>query len=103
MTPPIRILDGGLATELEARGFDLSDRLWSARVLVEAPGAIEAVHRAYFAAGASVAITASYQATIPGFLAAGLRAEDARAAIRRSVELARAARSAQLAEGSDAP
>jgi homocysteine S-methyltransferase len=86
------VLDGGLATELEARGHDLSDRLWSARLLVEDPDAIEAVHVAYFDAGAQVATTASYQATIPGFAAAGLDREAALAAIRRSVELARRAR-----------
>ena len=31
------ILDGGLATELEARGHDLTDALWSARLLLDAP------------------------------------------------------------------
>src|SRR6185312_1329694 len=59
----IVVLDGGLATELEARGHDLSDRLWSARLLLTDPDAIEAVHVAYYAAGAEVATTASYQAT----------------------------------------
>jgi homocysteine S-methyltransferase len=93
----VRILDGGLATELEAQGFDLSDRLWSARVLVEAPSAIEAVHRAYFEAGATVATTASYQATVPGFVAAGQDAPAALAAIRTSVALAIAARDAYQA------
>lgn len=88
------MLDGGLATELEARGFDLSDRLWSARVLVEDPAAIQAVHAAYFAAGATVATTASYQATVQGFAAAGLDRAAALAAMRTSVELARGAREA---------
>jgi homocysteine S-methyltransferase len=91
MTMPT-VLDGGLATELEARGHDLSDRLWSARLLVTHPESIEAVHLAYFAAGADVATTASYQATIPGFEAAGLDRQAALRAIRRSVELARRAR-----------
>ena len=57
------VLDGGLATELAARGFDLSDALWSARLLADAPEAIEAVHLDYFEAGADIAITASYQAS----------------------------------------
>lgn len=92
--PAIHVLDGGLATELEARGFDLSDRLWSARVLVEDPAAIQAVHAAYFAAGATVATTASYQATVQGFAAAGLDRAAALAAMRTSVELARGAREA---------
>ena len=86
------VIDGGLATELEARGHDLSDRLWSARLLLTDPDAIEAVHVAYFAAGAEVATTASYQATVPGFAAAGLDRAAALGAIRRSVEIARRAR-----------
>ncbi len=67
------VIDGGLATELEARGHDLSDRLWSARVLLTEPDAIEEVHLAYFRAGARVATTASYQATVPGFAGRGTR------------------------------
>src|SRR6185369_2394052 len=86
------IVDGGLATELEASGHDLADRLWSARLLLSEPDAIEAVHLAYYRAGAQVATTASYQATIPGFAAAGLDRATALEAIRRSVALAQDAR-----------
>jgi homocysteine S-methyltransferase len=82
------VLDGGLATELERAGHDLSDRLWSARLLLDDPDAIEAVHLAYFKAGAQVATTASYQATVPGFVAAGRTADDALEAIARSVSVA---------------
>ena len=86
------VVDGGLATELEAAGHDLSDQLWSARLLLSEPDAIEAVHLAYYRSGAQVATTASYQATIPGFAAAGLDRATALEAIRRSVELALSAR-----------
>jgi homocysteine S-methyltransferase len=92
------VLDGGLATELEARGHDLSDRLWSARLLLSEPDAIEEVHLAYFRAGARVAITASYQASLEGFEAAGLDRATALQAIRRSVELAQGARRRFLEE-----
>ncbi len=85
------VLDGGLATELERRGADLRDPLWSAKVLVEDPDAIRRVHEAYFEAGADVAISASYQATFEGLARRGIeRAESARL-MRRSVELAREA------------
>jgi homocysteine S-methyltransferase len=97
------VLDGGLATELEARGFDLSDRLWSARLLLTDPGAIEDVHLEYFRAGALVATTASYQATVPGFAAAGLDRAAALAAIRASVTIARRARDRHVSEASDQP
>jgi homocysteine S-methyltransferase len=86
------VLDGGFATELEARGHDLRDSLWSARLLRDDPQAIEDVHAAYFEAGADVAITASYHATLEGFEAAGIdRAEGARL-LRLSVGLAERAR-----------
>jgi homocysteine S-methyltransferase len=86
------ILDGALATELEARGCDISGTLWSARVLCEQPGAIEALHYDYYAAGAQVAITASYQASYEGFAAIGIGADETTRLLRLSVELARNAR-----------
>ncbi|WP_396625186.1 homocysteine S-methyltransferase [Luteitalea sp.] len=88
----LMVLDGGLATELDARGFDLSDALWSARLLADAPDAIEAVHLDYFEAGADIAISASYQASEAGFAARGYSREDTDALLQRSVVLARAAR-----------
>ncbi len=97
----IVVLDGGLATELEARGFDLSDGLWSARLLVSDPDAIEDLHLDYFRAGARVATTASYQATEPGFEAAGLDRHAALDAIRTSVMLAQRARTRYLEERTD--
>jgi len=86
------ITDGGLATELEARGHDLSDDLWSARLLVDAPEEIVAVHCAFFRAGASIATTASYQASFDGFAERGISRNDAVRLLRRSVELAMDAR-----------
>src|ERR1700744_6112569 len=86
------IADGGLATELEARGHDLSDALWSARLLVDAPQEITAVHAAFFRAGATIATTASYQASFDGLAARGIGRDDAARLLRRSVELAKNAR-----------
>ena len=85
------VLDGGLATELERRGADLRDPLWSAKVLVEDPDAIRSVHAAYFEAGADVAISASYQATFEVLAGRGIDRNQAAALMRRSVELAREA------------
>ena len=97
--PPADVLisDGGLATELEARGHDLSDDLWSARLLAEAPDEIVAVHEAFFRAGAHIATTASYQASFEGFAAQGIDRVEAERLMRRSVELARSARGAASA------
>ncbi|WP_084729046.1 homocysteine S-methyltransferase [Streptacidiphilus neutrinimicus] len=84
-------LDGGMSNELAADGHDLSDALWSARLLRDAPQAVAAVHRRYFAAGARVAITASYQAGFEGFARAGADRAEAEGLLRLSVTLAREA------------
>ena len=86
------ILDGGLATELEARGESLNHPLWSAKSLLSAPEKIAAVHYSYFLAGADLAITSSYQATFPGLTAMGLSIQEAEQVIRNSVQVAIQAR-----------
>ncbi|GHH68009.1 homocysteine S-methyltransferase [Promicromonospora soli] len=96
---PVLITDGGLATELEARGHDLSDHLWSARLLVDAPGEIKAAHLAFFRAGAVIATTASYQASFDAFEARGIGRDEAVRLLRRSVELAQAARDEMAGDG----
>ena len=101
-TRPFILLDGAMATELEARGCNLADSLWSAKVLVDNPELIREVHLDYFRAGAQVAITASYQATPAGFAARGLDEAQSKALIGKSVELARKAREAYLAENPQA-
>jgi homocysteine S-methyltransferase len=88
------LLDGALATELERRGADLNDPLWSARLLIEQPDLIRQVHRDYFEAGADVATSASYQATFEGFARRGLDATQAAALMRLAVRLAVDARDA---------
>lgn len=89
---PLLIIDGALATEMERRGADLHDALWSAKYLIDEPQRIQAVHRDYLEAGADVIITASYQASIPGFVARGLSTKAAYQLIQKSVDIARAAR-----------
>jgi homocysteine S-methyltransferase len=88
----ILFVDGGLATELEARGYDLGGGLWSARLLRDDPEAIKKLHRDYLEAGADCIISASYQGTVAGFVRHGLSEEAAEALLRRSVLLARSAR-----------
>ena len=94
----IVVLDGGLATQLEAQGNSLADALWSARLLLENPGEIVRAHLAFYRAGAAVATTASYQATFEGFAARGIDHAGAIGLLRQSVALASEARAAWQAE-----
>ena len=85
------VLDGGLSNQLEAQGADLRDTLWSARLLADDPARITTAHAAYYAAGAQVVITSSYQASFQGFATRGIDKAQAAQLLRRSVELAREA------------
>lgn len=98
---PVVVLDGGLSNALAERGHDLSDELWTARLLRDAPEEIATVHRAYFDAGAHVATTASYQASVVGFERAGMARAEAERLIRRSVTIARDARDEVQATAED--
>ncbi|WP_086853076.1 homocysteine S-methyltransferase family protein [Amycolatopsis kentuckyensis] len=88
------VIDGGLSNQLEAAGHDLSDELWTARLLRDEPSAIADAHAAYFAAGASVVLTASYQVGFAAFARHGIPAPETARLLHRSVSLARAARDA---------
>ncbi len=92
------ILDGALATELERRGANLNDPLWSAKLLIEQPELIRQVHLDYFLAGADVATTASYQATFESFARRGFDHAAAAALMADSVRLAVQARDAFWSE-----
>ncbi|GGN95691.1 homocysteine S-methyltransferase [Streptomyces albiflavescens] len=97
------VLDGGMSNQLESAGHDLSDELWSARLLAERPEAIVEAHLAYFEAGADVAITSSYQATFEGFAKRGISHRRAAELLGLSVELAREAARRAASEGVTRP
>ncbi|MBX9718080.1 MAG: homocysteine S-methyltransferase [Microbacteriaceae bacterium] len=98
LTAPI-VLDGGLGSHLEETGHDLSGALWSARLLIDEPSAIRDAHRDYFAAGAMVAISSSYQVSFEGLATIGIDAAQGEDLLRRSVDLAREARDANRPDG----
>jgi homocysteine S-methyltransferase len=94
------VLDGGLATELERRGQDLNDDLWSAKVLLESPEEVRNVHVDYYRHGADVATTATYQASFEGFARKGLDRKQSRALFEKAIDLACEARAQALAGAS---
>jgi len=99
----VLVLDGGLATALEARGCDLADELWSAKILLEDPDLIRAVHLDYLRAGADCITSSSYQATLPGFRNRGLSDEMGRGLLELSLRLALDARESFWGEEGNRP
>jgi homocysteine S-methyltransferase len=88
MSKRIKILDGGMATSLEEKGFDLTGNLWSAKILLDNPEAIRTVHYEHASAGADIITTASYQASRSGFRKSGYSESDYLRALEMSVILA---------------
>ncbi len=87
------VLDGGLSAALEEAGHDLSDELWTARLLLSDPDVVRAAHLAYYRAGADVVITSSYQASFEGFARRSLTDEQTVGLLKASVSIARTATS----------
>ena len=56
----ITLLDGGMGQELLHRSGDKPTHLWSTQVMVDHPGLVADIHRAYFDAGATIATTNTY-------------------------------------------
>lgn len=56
----ITLLDGGMGQELIARAGSDPGPLWATRVMLDHPGLVRAIHEDYFAAGASLATTNTY-------------------------------------------
>ncbi|MCF0254074.1 MAG: homocysteine S-methyltransferase, partial [Duodenibacillus sp.] len=97
------VIDGSMSTALEILGAAFTgSKLWTARTLVDNPGVVKEVHKAYFRAGADCGITCSYQATIPGLTAEGLTPAESEAVIRNSVEVFLQARDEWWREGGEA-
>lgn len=92
------VLHGALGTELEARGYDISGNLWSAKFLLDGSEAIQTIHRDYVLAGADVVTTSTYQASLASLVNVGLSVDEAQKLIVKSVSLAKDAREEALQE-----
>jgi homocysteine S-methyltransferase len=58
----VLVIDGGMGTELEARGVRMDDAAWSGAANLEHPDVIGAAHEDYIRAGAEVIITNTFSA-----------------------------------------
>ena len=101
----ITLLDGGLGQELVRRAGDAPTPLWSTRVMIDHPGLVEAIHRAYFDAGATVATTNTYALHRDRLEAAGLeeRFSDLHQAALAEAQAARAKNGSGRVAGSIGP
>ncbi|KAF6761164.1 homocysteine S-methyltransferase [Ephemerocybe angulata] len=94
MTTKVTILDGGLGTALEHElGTDVSESpLWSTRAVINSDQTIVNAHRLFIRAGAKIIETATYQASVPNLVVAGLSLNDAKETMHKAVKLAQRAK-----------
>ena len=95
------LLDGGLATEMEAQGHDISGNLWSGKMLISNPQSIIDTHRAYLDAGARCIISAGYQVSHKSLHDAGVPDDVADRVIASAVAVAADAREQFLAASTE--
>src|SRR5581483_5778286 len=84
------VLDGGMGTELQARGVPMDDEAWSGIASLTAPEIVREAHEDFIRAGADVIIANTYAAARLPLERAGYGDRVAEAN-RRAVELAREA------------
>ena len=88
-TNRVVVLDGGMGTELEARGARMDHEGWSALANLEEPLLVREIHEDYIRAGADVVIANTFPANRTALAAAGFgdRVEEAnRAAVTAALE-----------------
>ncbi len=92
----VLLLDGGMGTELQARGFTGTLPLWSAGANETHPNWVKDIHRAFIEAGADVCTTNTFRTTAYHYQQTGLsqpaaeaKAKDMTFAAVRSAQAAR--------------
>ncbi|XP_001605767.2 homocysteine S-methyltransferase [Nasonia vitripennis] len=94
MTSDVKVIDGGFSTQLVTHVGEVidGDPLWTSRFLYSNPDAVFQTHLDYLRAGSHVIETATYQASIPGYVKYLDRTEEeALQLIKTAVELAKKA------------
>ena len=90
------LLDGAMATQLAARGFELRAPLYSARALLDAPELVAEIHLDYLRAGAQVLTSNTFNLHTPTLAEAGI-AELQGPLVARAIELLEVVRRTALA------
>jgi methionine synthase I (cobalamin-dependent) len=88
----IAVVDGGMGSELEARGARMDHEAWCGLANLEVPGLVREIHEDYIRAGADVVIANTFPTNRPALTAAGLgeRVEEAnRAAVAAALDARR--------------
>jgi S-methylmethionine-dependent homocysteine/selenocysteine methylase len=88
---PCIVLNGGMGTELQRRGYQTKLPLWSASANIDAPELVEQIHKDYYNAGADICITNTFRTTPRAFSKAS-RASEVYTAHKRALEAAHSAK-----------
>jgi len=74
----IKILDGGMGTEIIAQGIKLPNFIWSAHTNLQNPSLIYDIHKKYIDAGSDFITTNTFRTTTRSYMKNGLAENEAR-------------------------
>lgn len=85
---PIKVLDGGLGTELIINGQQLPEHIWSAHTNLNNPELLLRIHKSFIRAGAQYITTNTFRTTQRAYAKTGLSDTDAKISANNSLAAA---------------
>ena len=87
MNNKIKLLDGSMSFPLEKNGYNLHDKLWTGKALINDPDLIKNIHKGYIEAGADYISTATYQISFNRLKEMGYQPDEIKEIFQKSVDL----------------
>ncbi len=87
MNNKIKLLDGSMSFPLENKGYNLHDKLWTGKALINDPDLIKNIHKGYIEAGADYISTATYQISFNRLKEMGYQPDEIKEIFQKSVDL----------------
>ena len=87
MNNKIKLLDGSMSFPLEKKGYNLHDKLWTGKALINDPDLIKNIHKGYIEAGADYISTATYQISFNRLKEMGYQPDEIKEIFQKSVDL----------------
>lgn len=94
----ITILEGATGTELQRRGYKMTNPLWSASAIFDAPDLLKQIHKDYIKAGAQLITANTFRTNLHPWEQVG-KPKMAKTATEKAVEIANQARQESIEDG----
>ena len=87
MSKKIKLLDGSMSFPMEQLGYNLKNKLWTGKALINNPDLIKDIHKGYIDAGADFISTSTYQISFDRLKNMGYQSEEIKKIFQKSVDI----------------